>query len=225
LTGFHGSADVYGTRPSALTRRLLGWLSASGIALVGLCVLAFWVMSVLHGRADRARERACAATHYPSTVHWEHGYGAVLPLGAVAVAVLALVLSLIVVIARASAPWSRALSSIALIFGGLALLLSLLVAHDYFAYPGGDISTVGSSRLRLRERGAPWREHGGARAHPSRSAPEIPDAHTPRPLCHTPCPLCHKYPHASERANAWGYLWQRRVWGALPGARVSRRGA
>lgn len=125
-------------------QRGLGRWSGGGAVLVGLCVLGIWAMFALQARADRARELACSQTDFPSTVHWEHGYPAVLPIAVLTVALLGVIVSIVVLAARGSAVWSRLLSAVTLVAGCLALPLAGIMTHDFYAFPGGDISTVSS---------------------------------------------------------------------------------
>ncbi|NDU74209.1 hypothetical protein GWI34_16435 [Actinomadura sp. DSM 109109] len=124
-----------------LLRRCLGVLAPF---LIGLCVLGFWGMSALQGRADRAREFDCV--HDRAAAHWSHGYGAWLPVGVLAAAALALVIAVAVLAVGARSPlWARLLCYPTALIATLALVAAAIVTHDYFAFPGGDISTVNSS--------------------------------------------------------------------------------
>ncbi|WP_433476796.1 hypothetical protein ACQPZP_06880 [Spirillospora sp. CA-142024] len=120
------------------------WLGALAPALAGLCVLGFWGMSALQGRADRARELDCL--HDRAAAHWSHGYGAWLPIGVLATSALVLVLAVAVLVAGARSPlWARLVCFPMVLFAVLALVLAGMTTHDYFAFPGGDISTVNSA--------------------------------------------------------------------------------
>ncbi|MGH3392868.1 MAG: hypothetical protein ACRDOO_28710 [Actinomadura sp.] len=142
MTGARGVTEPPGARS---VRRGRGWWSGGGAVLVGLCVLGLWAMFALQARADRARELACRQTDFPSTVHWEHGYPAALPIAVLTVALLGVVVSIVVLAARGAAVWSRLLSALTLAVGCLALPLAGIMTHDFYAFPGGDISTVSSS--------------------------------------------------------------------------------
>lgn len=128
----------------AMERPLWRWLGALAPTLMCLCALGFWGMSVLQARADRAREYDCL--HDRAAAHWSHGYGAWLPIGVLAAAVLAAVLAVAVLAAgRRSPPWARVLCYPASLLAVLAIFPAGLVTHDHFAFPGGDISTVNSA--------------------------------------------------------------------------------
>ncbi|TDD80383.1 hypothetical protein E1293_20870 [Actinomadura darangshiensis] len=122
-------------------RALWRWLGALAPALTGLYILGFWGMSALEARADRAREYDCL--HDRAAAHWSHGYGAWLPISVLAAAVLALVLAIAVLAGGSRSPlWARLLCAFAALFAVPGLLLATLLTHDYYAFPGGDISTV-----------------------------------------------------------------------------------
>ncbi|WP_143220128.1 hypothetical protein [Actinomadura sp. CNU-125] len=113
-------------------------------ALTALCVGGLFLMTHLEGRADAARDRACALDR--SSVHWSHGYDAWLPLTTVAAGIAAVVFAVAVLLVHREGDRSRfrALSVAAIPIVLIALFPAALAVEAYYSFPGPDVSTVGT---------------------------------------------------------------------------------
>jgi hypothetical protein len=125
-------------------RRAAGW-GGFGVAvvLVAGSVAGMVAMARLAERADEVRIRACAAGGDARPDHWEKGFDAWLPIVTATTAVLAvLILVAVIAVGRVTLLGRVGVLSLVPVLW-LALSTGWLV-HEFYAYPGADISTVGS---------------------------------------------------------------------------------
>lgn len=127
------------------TRRLWAVSFASATLLV-LCVAGLAVMETAQQAAYDEVRRLCETLDYTGDLRWSHGYEAWLPIGTVACAGLAVLLAVLVFcVRRGRAKGALVLATSVLPLALLALMFSGLALDGFYSFPGGDISTVGTS--------------------------------------------------------------------------------
>lgn len=131
-------------RAPVATRRL--WAATLlAAALLLLCVTGLSAMDAAQQAVTDELRRLCATLEHPESLRWSHGYEAWLPIGTAACAGLAVILALVPLLTRGGpARGARVLAAAVFPLALLALFFAGLALEGFYAFPGGDISTVGS---------------------------------------------------------------------------------
>lgn len=123
----------------------LWWLALGSATLLVLSLAGIALMQVLQQRATAHLRRLCETLFDTSGLRWSHGYGAWLPIATLTATGLAVVVAVVVLcVARGSAPGAGVLAVAVIPLALIVLLISGVLLNDFYAFPGGDISTSSS---------------------------------------------------------------------------------